>query len=85
MVNTDLSKVKSIVIDFHLPVECLALAGEVIPESTSVTEENTSNLRNVMRSRAVHLLALFTLIYVGVEVTIGGSSKSVCVFKVWHQ
>ena len=75
MVNTCLPKLKDIVIDFRFSVECLALAGEVIPESTSGSEENTSNLRNVMRSRAVHLLALFILIYVGVEVTIGGLSK----------
>ncbi|KDR80389.1 hypothetical protein GALMADRAFT_223273 [Galerina marginata CBS 339.88] len=50
--------------------ECLEQAGEVIPEKSAASEENT--FRQVMRTRAVHLLAFFILVYVGVEVTIGG-------------
>ncbi|KAF8903921.1 MFS general substrate transporter [Gymnopilus junonius] len=50
--------------------ECLRQAGEVIIERTPTSEENT--FRQVMRTRAVHLLAIFILVYVGVEVTIGG-------------
>ena len=32
-----------------------------------------------MTTRAVHLLAIFILIYVGVEVTIGGKLLGICV------
>ncbi|CAA7269995.1 unnamed protein product [Cyclocybe aegerita] len=50
--------------------ECLRQAGEVIPERTAESEQGT--FKTVMRTKAVHLLAVFILIYVGVEVTIGG-------------
>ncbi|KAF9475148.1 MFS general substrate transporter [Pholiota conissans] len=50
--------------------ECLALAGEHIPERAEEGEEGS--FKQVMQTRAVHLLAFFILIYVGVEVTIGG-------------
>ncbi len=53
-------------------LECLELAGEVIPEKTTGIEDQTSNFRKVWKTKAVHLLSVFILIYVGVEVTIGG-------------
>lgn len=52
-----------------LETECLKLAGEVIPDRVA-GEEGT--FKDVMNCQAVHLLAFFILIYVGVEVTIGG-------------
>jgi len=42
----------------------------VIPAKTAESEAGT--FKQVMKTRAVHLLAFFVLIYVGVEVTIGG-------------
>lgn len=53
----------------NLEAECLTLAGEVIPDRVA-GEEGT--FKEVMKCRAVHLLAFFILIYVGVEVTSGG-------------
>ncbi|KAF8191791.1 MFS general substrate transporter [Pholiota molesta] len=50
--------------------ECFELAGEPIPEKADEGEEGS--FKQVMQTRAVHLLAFFILIYVGVEVTIGG-------------
>ncbi|KAJ3516394.1 hypothetical protein NLJ89_g1148 [Agrocybe chaxingu] len=50
--------------------ECLRQAGEIVPERTTENEQGT--FKTVMRTKAVHLLAVFILIYVGVEVTIGG-------------
>ncbi|KAF9051744.1 MFS general substrate transporter [Panaeolus papilionaceus] len=50
--------------------ECLTEAGEVVPERTSASEEAT--FKQVLRTRAVHFLAFFVFVYVGVEVTIGG-------------
>jgi len=50
--------------------DCLEQAGETIPEKTAESEAGT--FKQVMKTRTVHLLAFFILIYVGVEVTIGG-------------
>ncbi|KAK7048879.1 major facilitator superfamily domain-containing protein [Favolaschia claudopus] len=49
--------------------ECLASVGEAAGE-TSPSEHST--FRQILSTRAVHLLAFFILVYVGVEVTIGG-------------
>ncbi|KAK7022289.1 MFS domain-containing protein [Favolaschia claudopus] len=49
--------------------ECLASVGEAAGE-TSTSERST--FRQILSTRAVHLLAFFILVYVGVEVTIGG-------------
>ncbi|KAF7316208.1 MFS domain-containing protein [Mycena indigotica] len=51
--------------------DCLRLVGEQPQEDASATSER-SNFGQVLSLRAVHLLAFFTLVYVGVEVTIGG-------------
>ncbi|CAK5262018.1 unnamed protein product [Mycena citricolor] len=53
----------------HLRKECLASVGEAAGESG--TSEH-STFRQIMTMKTVHLIAAFILIYVGVEVTIGG-------------
>jgi len=65
-----LPEFRCLVFDNTLNVECLELAGEVVPDKTTESEGNT--FRQVLRTKAVHLIALFTLIYEGVEVTMGG-------------
>ena len=51
-----------------MPAEIMREAGRV-PEDTGAQE----NLyRQIMRLKEVHYLAIFSLIYVGVEVSIGG-------------
>ncbi|RDB30820.1 Bypass of stop codon protein 6 [Hypsizygus marmoreus] len=48
--------------------ECLQDIGQSVPE-----EGNTeSTFRQILHHKSVHLLAFFILVYVGVEVTIGG-------------
>ncbi|KAJ7832081.1 major facilitator superfamily domain-containing protein [Mycena olivaceomarginata] len=49
--------------------ECLASVGEAAGE-TSTSEHST--FRQILTTKTVHLLAFFILVYVGVEVTIGG-------------
>jgi len=55
----------------NLP-ECLVESGEPMPERTAVDEQN--KFKQVMTTSSVHYLALFILLYVGVEVSIGGKS-----------
>ncbi|KAF8155523.1 MFS general substrate transporter [Crassisporium funariophilum] len=55
---------------FKTQDECLAQAGEVIPEKVEGVEEAT--FKEVMTTRAVHLLAIFIFVSVGVGVTIAG-------------
>ncbi|KAJ7634865.1 MFS general substrate transporter [Roridomyces roridus] len=49
--------------------ECLAQVGEAAGE-TGTSEHST--FRQILTTKTVHLLAFFILVYVGVEVTIGG-------------
>ncbi|KAJ7826866.1 major facilitator superfamily domain-containing protein [Mycena olivaceomarginata] len=49
--------------------ECLAQIGQEAGEKGECEE---SHFRQILSIKAVHLLALFLLVYVGVEVTIGG-------------
>ena len=49
--------------------ECLAQIGQLTEEKESV---NGSKYKEMFKLKALHLLALFILVYVGVEVTIGG-------------
>ncbi|KAG0695917.1 MFS general substrate transporter [Suillus ampliporus] len=49
--------------------ECLAEIG-IVNEDNSTSEH--SHLRQIFANKDVHLLAAFTLLYVGAEVTIGG-------------
>ncbi|PPQ74073.1 hypothetical protein CVT24_012943 [Panaeolus cyanescens] len=58
-----------VVFRFQKQDECLKQAGEVIPERTASDE---ATFKQVLRNRAVHFLAIFVFVYVGVEVTIGG-------------
>jgi hypothetical protein len=53
-----------------LPTECLAEIGQAVPESGS--HENRT-LRHILGVKAVHMLAFFILVYVGVEVTVASS------------
>jgi hypothetical protein len=48
---------------------CLAEIGQE-PEEKGASED--SHFRQIFSLRALHILAIFTLVYVGVEVTIGG-------------
>lgn len=50
-------------------LECLTLIGQALPEKSASAE---SNFRQIFRLKNLHLLAVFVLVYVGVEVTIGG-------------
>ena len=50
---------------------CLRRAGEILSER-AVNEEHDNKFGQLMRTKAVHLLALFLVVYIGVEVTIGG-------------
>ena len=51
---------------------CLQRAGEILPDKTAVEENNDDKFSQLMRNKTVHLLALFLMVYIGVEVTIGG-------------
>ena len=42
---------------------------------TAAVNHEDSKCRQIFRMREVHLLAFFVLIYVGVEVTLGGTSS----------
>ncbi len=50
-------------------IECLAEIGQA---STAKSATGDSTFSQIVRSKAVHYLAFFLLVYVGVEVTIGG-------------
>lgn len=59
------------IFDTHLWIpECLIEIGQPAPERGTSSH---SALRQILSQKTVHLLAFFTLIYIGVEVTIGGS------------
>lgn len=49
--------------------ECLRLLGQ---ESAEKGEDEHTSFNQILRIKAVHFLAFFILVYVGVEVTIGG-------------
>ena len=54
---------------------CLRQAREILPDKsdkTAIEENNDDKFSQLMRSKAVHLLALFVIVYIGVEVTVGG-------------
>jgi fucose permease len=62
--------------------ECLPQAGEleIIPEKDATSGiEKSGNSKTVLTNPAVHLLAFFILIYVGVEFTIGGTVLAVVI------
>ncbi|KAJ7079361.1 major facilitator superfamily domain-containing protein [Mycena crocata] len=55
---------------FRTQDECLALAGEAAVEPN--TNDQATSFRHILSIKAVHFLAFFIFVYVGVEVTIGG-------------
>jgi fucose permease len=56
-------------------IECLAQIGQAAEEPG--TSEN-SKMRQILNLKTVHLLAVFILVYVGVEVTIAGQWYGLC-------
>ena len=56
---------------FYITV-CLQRAGEILPDKTAIEENNDDKFGQLMRNKTVHLLAFFLMVYIGVEVTIGG-------------
>ena len=59
----------------HYPTECFAAIGLASPAEDHGSDRSGSKYRQMMRLRDVHLMACFILIYVGVEVTLGGKSS----------
>ena len=57
---------------FGRDAECLAQIGQTAEEKELV---GGSKYKEMFRLKALHTLALFILVYVGVEVTIGGKSR----------
>jgi len=55
---------------------CRKEAGETIPPRNVDEESSSKKFGQMMTNKAVHLLALFLLVYIGVEVTIGGWTAS---------
>ncbi|KAL1692495.1 major facilitator superfamily domain-containing protein, partial [Schizophyllum commune] len=53
---------------FRTQDECLTIIGQAPPEKSASAE---SNFKQIFRLKNLHLLAVFVLVYVGVEVTIG--------------
>ena len=52
---------------------CLRQAGEIHPVKSASGEVNDNGeFGQIIRNRTVHLLSIFLMIYIGVEVTIGG-------------
>ncbi|KAF8181818.1 MFS general substrate transporter [Pholiota molesta] len=59
--------------------ENLMLAGEIVPEKLNAEEGNKYS--QLLHLKAVHLIALFLVIYIGVEMTIGGWIVTILVFS----
>ena len=57
-----------------LLTDCLAQIGQPAGEQN---EGERSHFRQIFTSKDVQLLAAFILVYVGIEVTLGGTSESV--------
>ena len=61
--------------------ECLAQIGQAAEEKETV---RGSKYKAMFRLNALHILAFFILVYVGVEVTIGGKPPSLSHFPRQH-
>lgn len=59
---------------FGRDTECLAQIGQTADDKELI---GGSKYKEMFKLKALHTLALFILVYVGVEVTIGGKSWSV--------
>ena len=53
-------------------IVCLRRAGEILSDRVASEELHDDKFSQLMRSKTVHLLALFLVMFNGVEVTIGG-------------
>ena len=51
---------------------CLLRAGEIFPDKIATDENNDDKFGQLMRNKTVHLLAIFLMVYIEVEVTIEG-------------
>ncbi|KAL6302999.1 MFS general substrate transporter [Sparassis latifolia] len=60
------------VIRFRTQDECLADIGQAPADHSALSNSEDSKYKQIFRLRPLHLLAFFILVYVGVEVTIGG-------------
>ncbi len=59
--------------DLRIYKDCLAEAGQPPShEESSTTDNSGSKYKQMFRLRSLHFLAFFALLYVGVEVTLGG-------------
>lgn len=47
-------------------------------ESPAQDDGGSSKFKQMMRIKSVHALSFFALIYVGIEVTLGGGSLTLC-------
>ena len=71
MVSSILAIIPSFLMMSLSLLECLQAIGQE-PAEKGTSEDNL--YRQIFSQKVVHLLALFSLIYVGTEVTIGGDS-----------
>ncbi|KAI0789470.1 MFS general substrate transporter [Abortiporus biennis] len=62
------------VFQFRTQEECLAEIGQFPEVPDSETRSNENLYKQIVRLKSLHLLAFFILVYVGVEVTLGGWS-----------
>jgi fucose permease len=61
---------------FQRQDDSLREVGEIVPDKPANEAVHKSKFRQMMTYKAVHLLSLFLLVYIGVEVTIGGWTAS---------
>ena len=64
---------------FFLKTACLRLAGEILPDRSHSEEINEDKFSQLMKNKTVHLMAIFLMVYIGIEVTIGGTI--ICSFR----
>ena len=53
---------------------CLLRAGETLPDKIASEEIHENKFTQLMKNKTVHLLAVFLMVYTGVEATIGGKN-----------
>ena len=59
--------------DADTPLECLTEIGQINADATHTDNNEDNKYRQIFRLREVHFLAAFICLYVGAEVTVGGS------------
>ena len=55
---------------------CLAESGQIALHDATTVQSGDNKYKQMFKLRTLHLLAFFILIYVGVEVTLGGLSDT---------